>query len=123
MTAERAAAGVAAGRDTPGAVPTEAPGPERSSPPAFAWKSSSRFVEVYPVELGWLVLWGRYEERGRVRRLAGNRVYPDLAGVRARLLDAVLDLTNDGALAREAAILFDRTPFPRHPIKGIPEPL
>lgn len=91
--------------------------------PAFAWKSYGRFVEVCPVETGWLVLWGRYEQQGAVRLLAGQRVYLDLAGVRDRLADAVLELTKRGELVAEAILLFDRHRFPAHDVHPLPDPL
>lgn len=90
--------------------------------PAFAWKSFSRFVEVYPVQTGWLVLWGRYEQQGARRVLDGQRVYADRSGVRSRLLDAVEELTHDRGLVAEAAKLFDRASLPDH--RGVlPEPI
>lgn len=94
----------------------------RRAEPAFSWKSFSRFVEVYPVQTGWLVLWGRYELQGARRVLAGQRVYADLGGVRARLADAVEDLTGKRELVAEAAMLFDRASLPDH--RGVlPEPI
>ncbi|HYO30846.1 MAG TPA: hypothetical protein VER37_09755 [Thermomicrobiales bacterium] len=95
----------------------------RRAEPAFAWKSFARFVEVYPVETGWLTLWGRYEQQGAVRRLVGQRVYADLAGVRSRLEDAVLELTGRRSLVMEALVLFDRHRFPSHVAEPLPEPL
>jgi hypothetical protein len=89
----------------------------------FIWKDFSRFVEVAPVALGWLVLWGRYREMGRVRELAGSRTYADLAGARRRVADAVLELTRNPSLLAEAMILFDRTPFPGHAKSNLPEAL
>ncbi|MCC6315653.1 MAG: hypothetical protein IT337_16765 [Thermomicrobiales bacterium] len=95
----------------------------RHAAPVFVWKSFSRFVEVYPVETGWLVLWGRYEDRGARRVLSGQRVYAGLVGARARLRQAVLDLTSDAALAGEALVLFDRHRFPAHRPRPLPPPL
>lgn len=92
----------------------------RRVPPAFAWASFSRFVEVYPVETGWLTIWGRYEQQGAIRRLAGRRVYRDLGGVRRRLADAVEVLTGDRALVAEALTLFDRHRFPLHHVQALP---
>lgn len=86
----------------------------RRAAPAFVWKSFSRYVEVYPVQTGWLVLWGRYEQQGAIRVLAGQRVYADLVGVRSRLLDAVEELTGERELVAEAATLFDRASLPVH---------
>jgi hypothetical protein len=94
----------------------------RRAAPVFVWKSFSRFVEVYPVHTGWLVLWGRYERQGAVRKLAGQRVYADPGGVRGRLAAAVEDLTGDRALVAEAVTLFDRAALPEH--RGtLPAPL
>lgn len=80
----------------------------------FIWKDFSRFVEVGPVASGWLVMWGRYHDRGRVRELSANRIYRDLHGARRRVADAVFELTRDPSLVAEALTRFDRTPFPRH---------
>jgi len=93
------------------------------TPPAFVWKDFSRFVEVHPVRTGWLVLWGRYEEQGARKVLAGNRTYPELAGARRRLVDTVLELTRRPPLAAEALALFDRSPVVGHVPAGLPEPL
>jgi hypothetical protein len=90
---------------------------------AFVWKSFSRFVEVAPVERGWLVLWGHYHDLGRRRELAGNRTYLDLDGVRRRVADSVFELTHDPALVAEAMVRFDRTHFPPHVPAAPPEPL
>lgn len=89
----------------------------------FSWKDFSRFVEVAPVNLGWLVLWGRYREMGRIRDLAGSRTYADLAGARRRVADAVLELTRNPALVAEAMVLFDRTRFPSHAPAELPGPI
>ena len=91
--------------------------------PGFVWKDHSRFVELCPVRTGWLVLWGHYEELGRRKVLAGNRTYPDLIGARARLADAVLELTRKPALVAEALGLLERTPLPLHLPARLPEPL
>lgn len=79
----------------------------------YSWKDFSRFVDVAPVQQGWLVLWGRFHEQGARRELAGNRTYADLQGARRRVADAVLELTRDPALVAEALTLFDRTRFHR----------
>lgn len=79
----------------------------------FSWKDFSRFVDVAPVQSGWLVLWGRFLENGARRELVGNRTYLELAGARRRVADAVLELTHDPALVAEALTQFDRTRFPR----------
>jgi len=90
--------------------------------PEFAWRSFSRYVEVYPVRTGWLVVWGRYERLGAVRIVIGNRTYPILDGVRSRVAVAALALTGSRDLATEATTLFDRHAFPEH--RGVlPDPL
>lgn len=83
---------------------------QRSVPP-YSWKDFSRFVDVAPVEQGWLVIWGRYHEQGSRRVLAGNRTYVSIPGARRRVADAVLELTHDPALVEEALTQFDRTTF------------
>jgi hypothetical protein len=79
----------------------------------YSWKDFSRFVDVAPVQQGWLVLWGRFHEQGAHRELVGNRTYVDLQGARRRVADAVLELTRDPALVAEALTMFDRTRFRR----------
>ncbi len=91
--------------------------------PAFVWKSSSRFVELYLVRTGWLVLWGRYEEPGGKKWLIGSRIYPDLAGARRRIADAVMELTRCPTLADEALILLSRAVLPDHHPETLPPPL
>jgi hypothetical protein len=98
-------------RRPPQAISTES---QRRAEPVFAWLTFSRFVEVYPVQTGWLVLWGRYEQQGAVRKIVGQRVYATLDGVRGRASAAIRELTGDEALARECLVRFDRTPFPHH---------
>jgi hypothetical protein len=90
---------------------------------AFVWKDYSRFVEVAPVERGWLVIWGRYLDAGRDRRLEGNRTYLDLDGVRRRVADAVLELTGDASLVAEAMVRFERTQLPAFLPARPPDPL
>ncbi len=93
-------------------------------PPDFEWKSFSRFVAVYPVRTGWQVLWGRYEQMGKVRKLAGSRVYPDIDGVRDRVLAAVSELTGrDAGLMHEADVLMGKTWLPDRPVAALPDPL
>ncbi len=89
----------------------------------FNWKDFSRFVQVAPVERGWLVLWGHFQEGGRARDLAGQRTYVDLAGVRRRVADSVFELTRSPELVTEAMIRFDRTSFPIHRPSPLPAPL
>jgi hypothetical protein len=89
----------------------------------FNWKDFSRFVQVAPVERGWLVLWGHFQHGGRTRDLAGQRTYADLSGVRRRVADSVFELTRSSELVAEAMIRFDRTPFPDYLPTPLPEPL
>jgi hypothetical protein len=89
----------------------------------FTWKDFSRFVQVAPVERGWLVLWGRFRDGGRTRDLAGQRTYTDLSGARRRVADSVFELTRSSELATEAVIRFDRTQFPVHLITPLSDPL
>lgn len=103
-----------------GSTAAEAAGVDASP---FVWKDFSRFVEVAPVELGWLVLWGEYRDMGRTRRLVGSRTYADLASARRRVADAVLELTRNPALVPEAMLLFDRTTFPVHQPSALRDPL
>ena len=89
----------------------------------FSWKDYSRFVQVAPVERGWLVLWGQFRDGGRTRDLAGQRTYVDLSGVRRCVADSVFELTRNPELVAEAMIRFDRTRFPVHLPVPLPEPL
>ena len=89
----------------------------------FIWKDFSRFVQVAPVERGWLVLWGHFHDAGRARELAGQRTYADLFGVRRRVADSVFELTKSSELVAEAMIRFDRTPFPVRIPSPLPDPL
>jgi hypothetical protein len=89
----------------------------------FNWKDFSRFVQVAPVERGWLVLWGHFQQGGRMRDLSGQRTYVDLAGIRRRVADSVFELTRSPELVAEAMIRFDRTPFPAYLHTSLPEPL
>ena len=91
--------------------------------PAFEWKDHGRFVELHPVRTGWLLLWGRYEELGRRKVIAGNRTYPDPASARRRIADAALELTGNPALAADALLAFDRARLPNHQPKTLPPPL
>jgi hypothetical protein len=92
-------------------------------PAVFTWKDFSRFVQVAPVERGWLVLWGHFRHAGRDRDLAGQRTHADLSGVRRRVADSVFELTRSSELVAEAMIRFDRTPFPVHIPSPFPDPL
>ena len=89
----------------------------------FTWKDYSRFVEVAPVERGWLVLWGTFRDAGRRRDLAGSRTYTDLHGARRRVADAVFELTRNPALVSESIGQFDRTRFTSNEASPLPEPL
>lgn len=97
--------------------------PGANAPTPFVWKDFSRYVEVHPVQIGWLVLWGRHEEQGKRKILFGNRIYPTLEGARRRFADAALELTRNPNLAAEALTLFDRFPFPDHRPIDLPDPL
>jgi hypothetical protein len=103
--------------------PQSSNAPLESTHAVFVWKDFSRFVAVSPVARGWLVLWGEYHDKGRDRKLAGQRTYVDLAGARRRVADAVFELTHDGALVAEAVTRFDRTAFPAHVAELPEEPL
>ena len=92
--------------------------------PVYDWIDHSRFVEVYPVSTGWLVIWGRYEEMGAVRTLAdgatglweanavrtlaGSRIYRTAEGARRRLAWAVVGFTKNPVDARDALRSLDR---------------
>lgn len=89
---------------------------------SFVWRDHGRFVEVHPVETGWLVVWGRYEDMGAVRQNQGNSVYVTLAGARRRVGDAALELTRNPQAAAHAVRLFHLHSFPDH-IGELPEPL
>jgi hypothetical protein len=89
----------------------------------FIWKDFGRFVEVAPVRLGWLVLWGHYRDMGSVRDLIGQRTYADLIGARRRVADSAFELTRNPDLVSEAMVLFDRTSFPVRDAPRIPDPL
>ena len=79
--------------------------------PAYDWRDGARFVELHPVQTGWLLLWGRYEDTDRRKVIGGNCVYPTLCDARRRLADSVLELTRQPRLAAQALDLFERTPF------------
>ena len=91
--------------------------------PVFTWKDFSRFVQVAPVEHGWLVLWGHYRDGGRSRDLMGQRTHLDLHGVRRRLTDSVFELTKSPELVNEAVTRFDRTSIPERVPEPLPDPL
>ncbi len=89
---------------------------------SFIWNDSGRFVEVHPVKMGWLVVWGHYEDLGTVRIDEGNATYQSLAGARRRVADAALELTRSPQTASDAMTLFDYHEFPSH-TGDLPEPL
>ena len=89
----------------------------------FTWKDFSRFVQVAPVERGWLVLWGHYRDGGRSRDLVGQRTYVDLIGVRRRVADSVFELTRQPELVAEAVARFDRASINERSPQPLPDPL
>jgi len=92
--------------------------------PIYAWIDYSRYVEVVPVQTGWLVTWGLYEELGAVKHIYGSRVYRDEAGVRRRLADAVLEFTKKPSEAQDALMLLDRQGgLPKHRPAPLKAPL
>ena len=82
--------------------------------PLYEWKDHSRYVEVMPVQTGWLIVWGLYERQGAVKHVYGNRVYRDLAGVRRRLADIVMEFTKKHQEAADALMEFERLKLPTH---------
>lgn len=90
---------------------------------SFVWTDHGRFVEVHPVKLGWLVVWGHYEDLGATRIDAGNAMYRDLPGARRRLADCALEITRKPTTAAQAVFLFDRFPFPDHAPAAFRDPL
>lgn len=90
---------------------------------SFIWKDFSRFVQVAPVERGWLVLWGRYRDGGRTRDLTGQLTYADLSGVRRRVADSVFELTKSPELVAEAVTRFDRAAIAERAPMTVPDPL
>src|SRR5438067_1716854 len=91
--------------------------------PAFEWKDYSRFVNLYPVERGWLVVWGKYEDLGKKKLVYGNQIYRDLDGVKRRLATAILELTANPANVDDALALLARQGLPPHTPKDLPEEL
>jgi hypothetical protein len=88
----------------------------------YEWKDHSRFVEVTPVQTGWLIVWGHYEDLGSIKRIHGARVYRDLTGVRRRLADIVTDFTKKPQEAVDALMEFERLNLPTHtpaPLKTV----
>jgi hypothetical protein len=92
--------------------------------PVYEWKDHSRYVEVTPVQTGWLVNWGHYEDWGAKKFIHGTRVYRDEAGVRRRLADAVIEFTKKPSEAQDALTLLDRQGgLPKHRPAPLKEPL
>jgi len=101
---------------------TNAPA-KQPAPTAFIWNDHGRFVEVHPIRMGWLVVWGHYEDLGAIRIQEGNAQYRALDGARRRFVDSVLELTRRPQAAVDAAKLFDFFVFPDHEAEALPEPL
>lgn len=95
----------------------------QSAVTAFSWSHQGCFVELHPVQTGWLMVWGRREDGGRRKVAVGNRVYPTLCDARRRLADAVVELTHQRRLAAEALDLFEQTRFLPHRAPALPPPL
>lgn len=92
--------------------------------PVYEWKDHSRYVEVVPVQTGWLVLWGKYEAMGQVKHIHGTRTYRDESGVRRRLADAVIEFTKKPSEAQDALTLLDRQGgLPKHRPAPLKSPL
>ena len=85
----------------------------------YAWMDHGRFVEVFAVTTGWLVVWGDHEQMGTVRNTHGTRIYRDERSVRRRLAWAVVALTGSAQEARDALALLDaRGGLPKHTPRG-----
>ena len=85
----------------------------------YAWIDHGRFVEVFAVTTGWLVIWGVHEQMGSVRTTHGTRIYRDERSVRRRLAWAVVALTGSAQEARDALTLLDaRGGLPKHAPRG-----
>jgi hypothetical protein len=91
--------------------------------PAFEWKDYSRFVNIYPVERGWLVVWGKYEDLGQRKLVYGNQVYRDLDGVKRRLAMSIIELTANPSLVDDAFAILTRQGLPPHQPKDLPTAL
>jgi hypothetical protein len=76
--------------------------------PVYQWMDHSRYVEVIPVQTGWLVNWGLYKELGKIKLIYGTRTYRDESGVRRRIAATVLDFTKRPSEANDALTLLDR---------------
>ncbi len=96
---------------------------QQTAPNAFIWNDHGRFVEVHPIRMGWIVVWGHYEDLGAIRIHEGNAQYRSLDGAKRRLVDAALELTRRPRAAADAARMFDFFSFPEHEAETLPEPL
>ncbi len=76
--------------------------------PVYEWKDHSRFVEIYPVSSGWLVLWGTWEDMGARRLLRGSRIYTAGESARRRMAWEIVRFTRNPIDARDALRLLDR---------------
>lgn len=82
--------------------------------PLYEWKDHGRYVEITPVQTGWLIVWGHYEDLGKTKHIHSNRVYRDLAGVRRRLADVVAEFTKKPQEAADALMELERLNLPIH---------
>lgn len=91
--------------------------------PVYSWRDHSRYVEVTPVQTGWLVVWGKFEAMGAIKHIHGTKTYRDIDGVRRRLSDQVIRFTHNPAEARDALTLLDRRGLPEHRPRPLLDPL
>ncbi|MFL5760921.1 MAG: hypothetical protein ACJ789_14450 [Thermomicrobiales bacterium] len=91
--------------------------------PAFEWKDHSRFVNIYLVERGWLVVWGKYEDLGTRKLVYGHQIYRDLDGVKRRVTTAIIELTANPSLVHDALALLARQGLPPHRPQDLPATL
>lgn len=91
--------------------------------PAYRWRDHSRFVDLFAVEFGWLVVWGKYEAAGQRKMIYGNQVYRDLGGARRRIAAAIIELTANPGHAVDALTLLDRQNLAAREPAPLPEPL
>lgn len=76
------------------------------------------------MQTGWLVVWGKYEDAGARKLVAGSRVYRDPEGARRRLVTAIVELTANPGSAQDALVLLDREGgLQRRDLLGLPDPL
>jgi hypothetical protein len=91
--------------------------------PVYTWRDHSRFVDIFAVKTGWLIVWGMYEHAGKRKLIYGNQVYRDQVGLRRRLAATIIELTANPAHAEDALALLDRQGLPAHESGPLPEPL